>query len=177
MTSYVLYKTLVPWLCSRSQPGIKVTIRGLRGHLLHTVTFLASLIQNSCSLCQSESPRIMKSHWSMVTYRLRNERTGFGLKTHRFLRKRLISDNRRRLETFLLLFHCFSVNLNVVSCLTKSVLHHRFRLQQENLTKTEYRKIDPNLSWEVKADSHVFHICIGRAEIKHVFCWCMTIKM
>ena len=36
----VLCKTLVPWLCSRSQPGIKVIIRGLPGHLLHTVTFL-----------------------------------------------------------------------------------------------------------------------------------------
>ena len=40
MTSYVLCKTLVPWLCSRSQPGIKAIIRDLRGHLLHTVTFL-----------------------------------------------------------------------------------------------------------------------------------------
>ena len=33
-------KTLVPWLCSRSQPGIKAIIRDLRGHLLHTITFL-----------------------------------------------------------------------------------------------------------------------------------------
>ena len=33
-------KVKVPWLCSRSQPGIKVIIRDLRGHLLHTVTFL-----------------------------------------------------------------------------------------------------------------------------------------
>ena len=33
-------KVEVPWLCSRSQPGIKVIIRDLRGHLLHTVTFL-----------------------------------------------------------------------------------------------------------------------------------------
>ena len=40
MTTFVLCKTLVPWLCSRSQPGIKVIIRGLRGHLLHSVTFL-----------------------------------------------------------------------------------------------------------------------------------------
>ena len=31
MTTYVLCKTLVPWLCSRSQPGIKVGIRGLSG--------------------------------------------------------------------------------------------------------------------------------------------------
>ena len=31
MTTYVLCKTLVPWLCSRSQPGIKVSIRGLSG--------------------------------------------------------------------------------------------------------------------------------------------------
>ena len=40
-----------------------------------------------------------------------------------------------------------------------------------NLTKTEYRKKDPNRSWEVKVDSHVFLICIGRAEIKR-FGWC-----
>ena len=33
-------KVKVPWLCSRSQLGIKVFIRDLRGHLLHTVTFL-----------------------------------------------------------------------------------------------------------------------------------------
>ena len=33
-------KVKVPCLCSRSQPGIKVIIRELRGHLLHTVTFL-----------------------------------------------------------------------------------------------------------------------------------------
>ena len=33
----------VPWLCSRSQPGIKVIIRDLRGHLLHTVIFLVSI--------------------------------------------------------------------------------------------------------------------------------------
>ena len=31
-------KVKVPWLCSRS--GIKVIIGDLRGHLLHTVTFL-----------------------------------------------------------------------------------------------------------------------------------------
>ena len=43
MTTYVLCKTLVPWLCSRSQPGIKVIIRGLRGHLLPTVTFFVHL--------------------------------------------------------------------------------------------------------------------------------------
>ena len=35
-------KVKVPWLCSRSQPGIKVIIRDIRGHLLHTVTFLVS---------------------------------------------------------------------------------------------------------------------------------------
>ena len=41
MTTFVLCKTLVlKWLCSRSQPGIKVIIRGLQGHLLHIVTFL-----------------------------------------------------------------------------------------------------------------------------------------
>ena len=44
MTSYVLCKTLVPWLCSRSQPGIKAIIRDLRGHLLHTVTFLVFVL-------------------------------------------------------------------------------------------------------------------------------------
>ena len=38
--------------------------------------------------------------------------------------------------------------------------------------KAEYRKIDPNRSLEVKANSHVFLICIGHAEIKHVFGWC-----
>ena len=48
-------------------------------------------------------------------------------------------------------------------------MHRRFRLQQDNLTKTEYRKISPNRRWEVKADSHVFLFFIGRAEIKHVF--------
>ena len=43
-------KVKVPWLCSRSQPGIKVIIRDLRGHLLHTVTFhvlIMHLQQNS----------------------------------------------------------------------------------------------------------------------------------
>ena len=33
-------------LCSRSQPGIKVIIRDLRGHLLHTVTFVVLLYNN-----------------------------------------------------------------------------------------------------------------------------------
>ena len=37
-------KVKVPWLCSRSQPGIKVIIRDIRGHLLHTVTFLVLFI-------------------------------------------------------------------------------------------------------------------------------------
>ena len=37
-------KVKVPWLCSRSQPGIKVIIRDLGGHLLHTVTFLVELL-------------------------------------------------------------------------------------------------------------------------------------
>ena len=35
-------KVKVPCLCSRSQPGIKVIMRELRGHLLHTVTFLVN---------------------------------------------------------------------------------------------------------------------------------------
>ena len=48
-------KVKVPYLCSRSQPGIKVIIKELRGHLLHTVTFLVFI----CSLrfpdqCQYE---------------------------------------------------------------------------------------------------------------------------
>ena len=64
------------------------------------------------------------------------------------------------------------MNLNDVSCLTEDVIHRGFHLQQDNLTTTEYRKIDPNRNWEVKADSHVFLFCIGRAEIKHVFGWC-----
>ena len=34
----------VPWLRSRSQPGIQVIIRDLRGHLLHTVTFLVDIV-------------------------------------------------------------------------------------------------------------------------------------
>ena len=37
-------KVKVPWLCSRSQPVIKVIIRDIRGHLLHTVTFLVQFI-------------------------------------------------------------------------------------------------------------------------------------
>ena len=38
-------KVKVPWLCSRSHPGIKVIIRDLRGHLLHTVTFLVPFVK------------------------------------------------------------------------------------------------------------------------------------
>ena len=59
----------------------------------------------------------------------------------------------------------------------EAVIHHRFRRQQENLTKTDLGKIDPNRRLEVKADSHVFLICIGRAEIKHVFDWCTDPKV
>ena len=69
------------------------------------------------------------------------------------------------------------MNLNAVSCLTEDVIHHRFRLQQDNLTKTEYRKIDSNRSWEVKADSHVFLFCIGHVEIKHDFGWCSGLEV
>ena len=43
-------------------------------------------------------------------------------------------------NVFLRLFHFCSVNLNAVSCLTEAVKHHRFCLQQEYLTETEYRK-------------------------------------
>ena len=68
------------------------------------------------------------------------------------------------------------MNLSAVFCLTEDVINHRLRLQQDNLTKTEYRKIDPNRTWEVKAaDSHVFLFCIDRAEIKHVFGWCTSL--
>ena len=82
---------------------------------------------------------------------------------------RPLSQVRNIIFAFVLLL--FS-DLNAVFCLTEDVIHHRFRLQQNNLTKTEYRKIDPDCSWEVKADSHVFLFCIGRAEIKHVFGCC-----
>ena len=58
------------------------------------------------------------------------------------------------------------MNLNAVFCLTEDVIQHRLRLQQSNLTKSEYRKIDLNRSWTVKADSQVFLFCIGRAKIK-----------
>ena len=61
------------------------------------------------------------------------------------------------------------MNLSAVFCLTEDVIHHRLRLQQDNLTKTEYRKIDPNRSWEVKADSHVFLFCVDHAEINMFF--------
>ena len=47
-------KVKVPWLCSRSQPGIKVIIRDLRGHLLHTVTFLVSFQNNPKDLDPSD---------------------------------------------------------------------------------------------------------------------------
>ena len=76
------------------------------------------------------------------------------------------------MKHFLRLCYCCSGNLNAVFCLTEDVIHHRLRLQQNNLTKAEYKKIDLIRSWTVKADSHVFVFCIGRAEIKHVFGWC-----
>ena len=44
MTIHVLCKTLVPWLCSRLQLGIKVIIRGIWEHLLHTVKFLVTIV-------------------------------------------------------------------------------------------------------------------------------------
>ena len=78
---------------------------------------------------------------------------------------------------FLHLFYCCSVNLNAVSCLTEDVIHHRFLLQQNNLTKIEYRKIYLNRSWTVKVDSHVFLFCIGRAKIKHVLVGVLAFKM
>ena len=109
----------------------------------------------------------------MVTHRLRNERTGFVFWTHRFLRKIIIAGKKH----FLHLFYCCSVNLNAVSCLTEDVVHHRCQLQQNKLTKTEYRKIDPNRSWEVKADSYVFLFCIGRAELKHVLVGVLAFKL
>ena len=72
---------------------------------------------------------------------------------------------------FLRQCYCCSVNLNAVFCLTEDVIHHRFRLQQNDLTKTEYS------SWKVKADSHVFLFCIGRAEIKHVLVGVLVFKL
>ena len=69
------------------------------------------------------------------------------------------------------------MNLNAVSCHTEDVIHHCFRLQQENLPKTEYKKINPNRSLEVKADLHVFLICIVCAEIKHVLVGVLTVKL
>ena len=74
---------------------------------------------------------------------------------------------------FLCLVYCFSVNLNAISCRNTSPLSST----AISLTKTEYRKIDPNRSWEVKADLHVFLICIGRAEIKHILVGLLTVKM
>ena len=113
----------------------------------------------------------------MVTHRLRNERTGFVFWTHRFLRKMADIRPLSQVRNFLHLFYCYSVNLNAVSCLTEDVIHHRFLLQQDNLTKTEYRNIDLNRCWEVKADSNVFPFCIGRADIKHVFGWCTGLEV
>ena len=69
------------------------------------------------------------------------------------------------------------MNLNAISYLTGADKHHRFRLQKENLTITEYRQLDTNCSWEVKADSGVFLVCIGRAEIKHVLVGVLTVKL
>ena len=45
-------KVKVPWLCSRSQPGIKVIIRDIRGHLLHTVTFLVVFFMPGHKKCR-----------------------------------------------------------------------------------------------------------------------------
>ena len=50
-------KVNVPCLCSRSQPGIKVIIRELRGHLLHTVTFLVKyMISRIWLVCTIRKP-------------------------------------------------------------------------------------------------------------------------
>ena len=62
------------------------------------------------------------------------------------------------------LFYCCSVKLNAVSLIIEVVIHHHFRLQRMNFIKTENRKIDPNRSWEVKADSQVFLICILKSK-------------
>ena len=45
ITTYVLCKTLVPWLCSRSQPGINVSISGLSGAFVKNCNI-------SCFLCR-----------------------------------------------------------------------------------------------------------------------------
>ena len=112
-------------------------------------------------------------------------RTGFVTvaQVFRFLNAQVSKKNGRKQtiiggkKHFLHLFYCCSVNLNAVSCLTEDVIHHRFRLQQNNLTKTKYRKIDLNRSWTVKADSHVFLFCIGRAEIKQVLVGVLAFKL
>ena len=52
----------------------------------------------------------------------------------------------------------------------------RESLYSKIMTKTEYRKIGLYRSWEVKADSHVFLICIGRAKIKHVLVGVLTVN-
>ena len=60
-------KVKVLWLCSRSQPGIKVIIRDLRGHLLHTVTFL--VFSFSPEFSSKISPQPFKIETSNLVYR------------------------------------------------------------------------------------------------------------
>ena len=109
----------------------------------------------------------------MVTYRLRNERTGFertGFK-EKWLRT---GKNRRKLFSFvLLLFGEFKC------CLLPYGSHYTSPLLStaSEFANTEYRKIDLNRSWKVKAGSHVFIICLGRAEIKHVLVGEVTVKL
>ena len=67
------------------------------------------------------------------------------------------------------------MNLNAVSCLTEAVISSYtspLSSSAREIDKNRIRKKVPNRSWEVKAGSHVFLICIGRAEIKHVYGWC-----
>ena len=64
MTTYVLCKILVPWQCSRAQPEIKVIIRGLRGHLLHPVTFLVCIWDIAQSLLLLEFDCLYYRQWT-----------------------------------------------------------------------------------------------------------------
>ena len=50
MTTYVLCKTLVPWVCSRSQPGIKVSIRGPLGAIVTHCNIPCFILKEACCL-------------------------------------------------------------------------------------------------------------------------------
>ena len=84
----------------------------------------------------------------------------------------MISDNHRKLETFftfiLLLFGEFKCCLLPYGSRYTSPLSSTAR----ELDKNRIYKNRPESSLEVKAVSHLFLICIGLAEIKHVFGLC-----